>query len=74
MYVFKIFLLLPVSLNVGFFSVSFLMVIYFEREREGETKQGRGRETGRQRIPSRLSAVSAEPDGGLNPTNHGIRT
>ena len=41
----------------------FLMFI-FER--------GRQRERGRERIPSRLRAVSTEPKGGLKPTNRKI--
>ena len=38
-----------------------------KRERGG--REGAKRETGRERIPSRLLAVSAEPDVGLDPTN-----
>ena len=37
-------------------------------------ERGRGREKGRQRIPSRLRAVSTEPSMGLNPTNREITT
>ena len=50
------------------YSISFFvsLFIYFERERERERehicKQGRGRERGRERIPSRLHAVSAQPE------------
>ena len=36
--------------------------------------QGRGRERGRQRIPSRLHAVSTEPDTRLELLNHEIVT
>ena len=36
--------------------------------------QGRNRERGRERIPSRLPAVSAEPDLGLDFMNHEIMT
>ena len=32
-------------------------------------EQGRGRERGRERIPGRLCAVSAEPEAGFDPTN-----
>ena len=32
-------------------------------------EQGRGKERGKDRIPSRLGAISAEPDVGLEPTN-----
>ena len=35
---------------------------------------GRGRERGRQRIPSRPQAVSTEPNVGLEPTNSEIMT
>ena len=35
---------------------------------------GRGRERGRERIPSRLHTVSTEPDVGLDLTNHEIMT
>ena len=35
---------------------------------------GRGRETGRDRIPGRLHAVSAEPNAGFEPMNHEIMT
>ena len=35
---------------------------------------GRGRERGRERIPSRLLTVSAEPDAGLQLTNREIMT
>ena len=44
----------------------FLMFIYFERERKCVCEQRRGRE--RERIPSRLCTVSAEPDAGLKLT------
>ena len=50
------------------------MFIYLFWERERESKQRRGRERGRQRIPSRLHAVSAEPDVGLELTNREIKT
>ena len=48
----------------------FFKFIYLERERDGAcTRGGEGqRERGRQRIPSRLPAVSAEPDVGLELT------
>ena len=44
----------------------------FEREREREL--GRGRGGGRERIPSRLLAVGAEPYVGLSSTNCEIMT
>ena len=51
--------------------------IYFEREREREQcmhKQEKGRESGRERIASRLCTVSTEPDIGLELTNDEIMT
>ena len=39
-----------------------------------ECEQGRGRETGRDRIPSRLRTISAVPDAGLQLTNHETMT
>ena len=50
----------------------FFKFIYFERKRAH--KQGRGRERRRERISSRLHAVSTEPDMGLNLTNLEIMT
>ena len=41
-------------------------------ERVGE--RGRGRERSGERIPSRLCAVSTEPNVGLKPTNREIMT
>ena len=45
------------------------LLVHFEREREHASKQGK-RE--RERIPSRLHVVSAEPDLRLNPMSHEI--
>ena len=45
------------------------MCYLFLRQKETEHEQRRVRERGRERIPSRLCAISKEPDGGLNPTN-----
>ena len=53
------------------------MFIYlFLRERESAQGRGKGREKGRGRkkIPSRLHAVSSEPNAGLDPMNGEIRT
>ena len=44
----------------------------FEREREHEWE--RGRQRGRQRIPSRPHAASIDPDTGLEPTTYEIVT
>ena len=59
----------------GFFFLS-LVYLFWRREsvRARTCQQGRGRERGRQRIPSRLQAVSAEPDTGPSPTNWEIMT
>ena len=46
----------------------FLVYLFWKR------KHGRGKERGRKRIPSRLSAVSTEPNIGLDPMNHEIMT
>ena len=48
------------------------MFVYFERER-GKAWAGEG-QRGRERIPSRLHAVSTDPDVGLESTNHEIMT
>ena len=45
-------------------------LVIFERERQSEP--GRGREKGREWIPSRLYTVSTEPGAGLKLTNHEI--
>ena len=57
------------------------MVIYIEREREREREREsisrerqRERERGRERIPSRLCAVSAKPHVGLELPNCEITT
>ena len=52
-------------------SFLFLMFIYLFWER---APWGRGRERGRERIPSMLCTDRAEPDGGLKPTSCGIMT
>ena len=51
-------------------------MIYFEREstHRHTLKQGRGRERGRERTPSRLRTISMEPDAGFDPTNSKIMT
>ena len=46
----------------------------FEREREHAHEQGRGRQSGEQRIRSRLCTDSSEPDVGLKLMNHEIVT
>ena len=72
------------SFSHGFFSFPtytrykffFLMFIYLFilKEKECVCKQGRVREKGRKRIPSKLCAVSAEPDMALALTNREIMT
>ena len=54
-----------------FFNVC--LFIYFESKRVSEHELGKGQRK-RERIPSRLHAVSTEPDVGLNPTNREIMT
>ena len=60
------------SVIFGSFVFSFKVYLLILREREGERQRAWGRE--RERIPSRLLAVSAEPDSGLEPTNDEILT
>ena len=70
--------LLGPFLSLFFFFFFFFLVrvflkslfIYFERKTEKESEQGRGRE----RNPSRLRTINAEPDVGLKPTNCEIMT
>ena len=45
----------------------YFLFIFREKERACEQELGRGRERGRERIPSRLCTFSVEPDVGLNP-------
>ena len=45
----------------------FLKTILQVYLRERQNEQRRGRDRGRERIPSRLHTVSTEPDAGLNP-------
>ena len=42
--------------------------LFLEREKENRHEQGRGRDNGREGIPRRLYADSAEPDAGLHLT------
>ena len=51
-----------------------IVIIYFEGEKWSRGGTERGRERERERIPSRPPAVSAEPNTGLEPTNHAIMT
>ena len=52
----------------------FYLKKYFERENDRERMSGGGAERERERISSRLHAVSTEPDMGLDPTNQEIMT
>ena len=61
----------------GNVSFSFVKFFVFERESERERaphEQGRGRQRGRQRIPSGLRTDSRDPDAGLELTSHEIMT
>ena len=64
------------SIRTGFRKLFFNVLFVYswerasERERERTSRRGRGAEG--ERIPSRLRAVSAEPDMGLEPTNREI--
>ena len=63
----------PQDLHSFLFSLKFIY-LFWERERVSKHKQGRGRDRGRERIPSRLCTVSTEPDVGLKPMNCEIMT
>ena len=58
--------------------IPFKKCLFILRERQGERESERDRENepgrGRERIPSRVHAVSAEADVGLDLTNHEIIT
>ena len=65
-----------INLILCIFYHSFLKVYLFilrERTQVGGGEE-RERERREKRIPSRLHTVSAEPEAGLNPTNHQIMT
>ena len=55
-------------------SDGFLINFTIYLEREGVHTSGRRAVGGRERIPSRLHAVSTEPNVGLNPMNREIMT
>ena len=57
-----------------FFCSFYIFLCLFICKRVCVCEQGRGRERGRHRIPSRLCTVSTEPDMGLEFTNHEIMT
>ena len=52
----------------------FFLGVYFVRERESMSRGGAETERERERIPSRLYAVRAEPDTGRKLTNREIMT
>ena len=52
----------------------FQVYLFILEEREKDSKLGRGRDRGRETIPSRLCALRAEPDAVLDPTNCQIMT
>ena len=57
--------------DLALYKIFFNVYLFF---RERERKQRRGKETGRERIPSRLQAVGTEPDPGLELTNYEVMT
>ena len=57
-----------------YFIFCFLKQTLFIFKRERQSEQGRGRERGRERMPSRLRTVSTKPHTGPEPTNHEIIT
>ena len=60
-----------------YFKLYFLIFkvhLFFARERERASTSGGGAERERETIPSRLYAVSTEPDVGLKPRNCEILT
>ena len=66
----------PFTLAAGEWSSSAesLLVSYLFILREREDEQGRSRERVRDRIPSTLHTIRAEPNPGLDPTNREIMT
>ena len=56
--------ILPIHAAFSFTFHFYFSFIYFERERV--SMSGQGGERGRERVPSRLHAVTAEPDVGLD--------
>ena len=56
------------------FTFFFKFYLFILRERKNMQEQGEGRQRGKERIPSRLCAISTEPDEGLNPKNYEIMT
>ena len=50
-------------------SATFFLSLFIYLERDMESKQERGRERGRPRIPSGLHTVCIEPNVGLKPIN-----
>ena len=58
----------------AFYSFFFLCLFIFEREGETQCERGRGREKGRQNLKQAPGSVSTEPEAGLTPLNHEIKT
>ena len=59
-------------LSQNIIRISETVIIFFNIHlflRDSELEQGKGRERGTERIPSRLRAVSVEPDVGLDLAN-----
>ena len=62
------------TVALSFFFFFFSLMIYFQREKETEHASGGGAEREGETIPSRLRAVRAESDAGLEPMNREIMT
>ena len=61
-------------LQAFLFSPIFLKIYLFLRERVHVHEWGVGRQGGRERIPNKLCTDSAEPDMGLELSNHEVMT
>ena len=60
--------------KVNILNIAGLYTFFYYFKREREHKLGKGRERGRERIPSRLCAVGMESDSGLKPMKYEIMT
>ena len=58
----------PTNLFLSFFNV-YLFILRDRASNREHTSRGRGGEKGKERIPGRLNAISAETDAGIDPMN-----